>query len=97
VLGGAPEVDLALLALPHELLELLLELLVGAPAGLPWSRVLEGLDRQVDLAVVLDRGDLDLDAIPFAQVLADVLDVVRSISEMWTRPIRPSSSCRNAP
>src|SRR3954462_6177455 len=76
VLGGAPEVDLALLALAHELLELLLELLVGAPARLARPRVLERLDRQVDLAVVLDRGDLDLDAVPFAQVLTDVFDVV---------------------
>src|SRR5204863_4363867 len=59
-----------------ELLELLLELLIGAAPRLTRGGVLKGLDRQVDLAVILDRCDLDLDAVPLAQVLADVLDVV---------------------
>ena len=40
------------------------------------ARVLERLDGQIDLAVVLDRHDLRLDAVPFAEMLPDVLHVV---------------------
>jgi hypothetical protein len=76
VLDGAPEVDLALLALPHELAELLLELGVLLPPHGALRRVLEGLDRQVDLAVLLDGDHLCLDAVVLPEVLADVLDVV---------------------
>src|SRR5439155_1755352 len=77
VLDGALEVDLALLALAHEALQLLLELRVAvAPVHAPGRRVLEGLDRQVDLAVLLDRDDLGLDGVALAEMLPDVLDVV---------------------
>ena len=56
VLDGALVVDQALLALPHELLQHLLELRVGTAARAPRGRrVLQRLDREVDLAVFLDR------------------------------------------
>jgi len=76
VLDGALEVHLALLALPHELLQPRLEVGVGAAAGAAGRGVLEGLDRQVDLAVLLDGDDLRLDDIGLPKVLVDVLDVV---------------------
>src|SRR5204862_295058 len=60
-------------------LQLLLELRVLAlaqpgPLGLPVGRGL--LDRQVDLAVVLDADDLDGDLVVDAKVLLDRADVV---------------------
>jgi hypothetical protein len=76
VLDGALEVDLALLALAHELLQPGLEVRVGAPARTRRGRVLERLDRQVDLAVLLDGDDLRLDDVALSQVIVDVLDVV---------------------
>jgi len=76
VLDGALEVDLTLLALPHELLQPGLEVRVGAATRAAGRGVLEGLDRQVDLAVLLDGDDLRLDDIGLPQVLVDVLDVV---------------------
>ena len=72
MLDGAPEVDLALLALAHELPELLLELRILRPAHGAIGRILKGLDRQVDLAVVLDRDDLGLHAVVLAEVVADI-------------------------
>src|SRR5918999_6431488 len=61
VLDRALHVDQALLALTHEALQLLLELGVAAPAPVDaWLRILQGLDREVDLAVLLDRDDLGL-------------------------------------
>ena len=55
VLRGALGVDLPLFALAHELLQHRLELGVRTAAlPLRW-RILQGLDRQVDLAVFLDR------------------------------------------
>src|SRR5438093_9268199 len=76
VLDGALEVDLALLALAHELLEHGLEPRVAPPAGARGGRILEGLDREVDLAVLLDGDDLRLDDVALPEVLVDVLDVV---------------------
>jgi hypothetical protein len=76
VLDGALEVDLALLALAHEVLEHGLEPRVASPAGPRWSRVLEGLDGEVDLSVLLDGDDLRLDDVALPEVLVDVLDVV---------------------
>src|SRR5205823_3288886 len=77
VFDGALEVDLALLALAHEPLQLLLELGVAVAAvHATRRRILQGLDRQIDLAVLLDRDDLGLDGVALAEVLADVLDVV---------------------
>jgi len=77
VLYGALEVDLAFLGLTHEPLQLLLELRVSASLTLhPGSRVLESLDREVDLPVFLDGHDLGLDLVVLAEVFANVADIV---------------------
>ena len=70
------EVDLALLALAHELLQPRLEVRVRAAAGPRGGGVLQGLDRQVDLAVLLDGDDLRLDDVGLAEMVVDILDVV---------------------
>ena len=76
VLDGSLVVDQTFLALAHELLEHRLELRVGAPAG-PWRRrILQGLDREVDLSVLLDRDDLGLNDVALAKMLVDVRDVI---------------------
>ena len=54
VLDGALEVHLALLALAHELLQASLEVRVRAAALTRGRGVLQRLDREVDLAVLLD-------------------------------------------
>src|SRR4029453_14956839 len=79
-LALALDVDQPFLAGAHEPLELLLELGVlggGAGAcalGLPVGGGL--LDRQVDLAVLLDSDDLDRDLVIDPEVLLDRADVV---------------------
>src|SRR5512132_3865961 len=76
VLDGALEVHLALLALAHELLQAGLEVRVGTAALARGRGVLQRLDREVDLAVLLDGDDLRLDDVVLAKMLVDVLDVV---------------------
>ena len=84
MLDRALDVDQPLFALLHELLQHVLELGVRASAGAAFGgRILQRLDREVDLSVLLDRANLRLDDVSF--------------SEMWTSPRRPSSSFRNAP
>src|SRR5207248_2002554 len=60
----------------HELLQHLLELGVRAAAAGLRRRVLEGLDREVDLAVLLDGEDLGRHDVLLAQVIVDVFHVV---------------------
>ena len=77
VLDRALELDLPLFGLPHEPLQLLLELGVPARATVDARRwVLQGLDGQVDLAVFLDGDDLGLDLIAEPEMLLDGADVV---------------------
>src|SRR5215467_3812440 len=77
VLDGALEVDLALLRLAHETLQLLFELGVAPAAAFDARlRVLERLDREVDLAVLLDGDDLGGHAIADVEVLLDAPNVV---------------------
>jgi hypothetical protein len=77
VLDRALEVDLALFGLPHEPLQLLFELRVGTPAAFDARlRVLHGLDREVDLAVLFDGHDLGGDLVAEVEVLLDAADVV---------------------
>src|SRR5712691_4768204 len=76
VLDGALVVDQALFALPHELLEHLLELRIRAAALSLRGWVLERLDREVDLAVLLDGDHLRLDDVGFPQMVVHVLHVV---------------------
>ena len=76
VLDGALVVDLSLLGLSHEALQHLLEAGVP-PTALHTGRwILEGFDRQVDLAVFLDGNHLGLDAVPQVEVLFDGTNVV---------------------
>src|SRR5919206_4624626 len=76
VLDRALEVDLALLALPHELLQHRLEPGVRASARPRRRGILQRLDGEVDLAVLLDGDDLRLDDVALSEMLVDVLDVV---------------------
>src|SRR4029453_11107018 len=76
VFDGALEVHLALLALAHELLQAGLEVRVRAAALTRGRGILQRLDREVDLAVLLDGDHLRLDDVALAQVLVHVLDVV---------------------
>src|SRR4051794_37683151 len=76
VLDGALVVDLALFALAHELLQARLEVRVRAATRAWRRRILQRLDREVDLAVLLDGDDLRLDDVALAEMLVDVLDVV---------------------
>ena len=77
VLGGSPEVDQALLGLAHEALELLLELGVRPAMAVDARlRILQSLDREVDLAVFLDGDDLGLHAVVHVEVVLDTTNVV---------------------
>ncbi len=99
VLDRALVVDQPLLGLTHELLQHLLEFWIG-PAPCPRGRrVLECLDREIDLAVLLDGDDLRLHDVSFAEMIVNILDVVAvdlrdvdepqaSVFELEERPVR---------
>ena len=98
VLDRALVVDQPLLGLAHELLQHLLELGIGPAARSRRCRVLQRLDREIDLAVLLDGDDFRLDDIPLAEVIVDVLHVVpidlgdvnqpeTSVFELEERPV----------
>src|SRR5919108_35585 len=76
VLDRALVVDLPLLALAHELLQSRLEVRVAPPPDARRRRVLERLDREIDLAVFLDGDDLRLDDVALSEMVVHVLDIV---------------------